>query len=64
MEIVGKAAVLDGIWSITDDNIKPKNRPAIPPKKPILNAMTKNIMFTFLPEKPVAFRIAMESIFS
>ena len=61
---VGSDAVLKGIWSIKDDKPKPNTKPMSPPKTPMLNAIIKKTTCTSFPENPVAFRIAIESIFS
>ena len=46
------------------DKPKPNNKPPAPPTIPILKAMLIKIACTSEPEKPVAFRMAIESIFS
>lgn len=62
--MVGNAGVLNGTWSISDDSRKPNSSPSEPPKKPMVNAMMMKMRLTSTPENPVAFNIAMESIFS
>ena len=61
---VGSDAVLKGIWSIADDNPSPNTKPINPPNTPMLNAIIRKITCTSFPENPVAFKMAIESIFS